>query len=61
MVLENLTSRKDVLTFCNNRIVQLKNDRKKVLSQCEDEYQDEINTKFTAKIEELNYIMENCQ
>jgi hypothetical protein len=61
MTLENLTSKKEILSFCNNRIVQLTTDRKMILAQCEDEFKDEINTRFDAKIEELNYIKQNCR
>ena len=61
MALRNLTSKNEVLSFCDNRIVQLRTDRKKILAQCEDEFKDEINTRFAAKIEELNYIKQNCR
>ncbi|TGC09806.1 hypothetical protein [Methanolobus halotolerans] len=56
MALENLNQKKDILSFCDVRIEQLTNDRKKVLTQCEDEFKYEINSKFAAKIEEINHI-----
>lgn len=56
MTLENLTAREEILSFCDFRILQLMNERKKVLDQCEDEFKYEINTRFSAKIEEIEHI-----
>lgn len=56
MKLENLTAKKEILTFCDDRISQLKKERQKILSQCEDEFEYEINTSFDAKIDEIKHI-----
>ena len=56
MTFENLTAKNEILEFCDIRLVQLRNDRKKVLDQCEDEFKHEINTRFSAKIEEIELI-----
>ncbi|KXS40437.1 MAG: hypothetical protein AWU59_2540 [Methanolobus sp. T82-4] len=56
MIPGNLTAKEEILELFDARLVQLRNSRKKVLEQCEDEFKDEIKTKFSAKIEEIDHI-----
>lgn len=56
MILNNMTENKDILLFCDVRIAQLNNDRKKALQHCEDDFIHEINIRIDAKIDEINHI-----